>query len=105
MRLPKRSEFGHAVYMHRPSTSVRDLDNLTVEQLRFLGGVAARISKLIEAIKAGTTMARYKLGTKRLEDGRRLELELVARVSEGQWHNIAKTWGQIPPGSSADEEA
>ena len=91
--------------MHRHLAPVRDLDELTVEQRRFLGGVAARIPRLIEAIQAGTTTARYKLGTRRLDDGRHMELELVARVPDGKWHGVARSWGQIPPRSPADEEA
>ena len=66
--------------MHRYLASVWDLDELTVEQRRFLGGVAARIPRLIEAVQAGTTTARFKLGTRRMDDGRHIELELVARV-------------------------
>ena len=96
--------FGHAVYMHRHLEPVRVLDELTVEQRRFLGGVAARIPRLIEAIKAGSTMARFKLGTRRLDDGRYMELELVAQVPEGKWRGVAKTWGEIPPRSPADED-
>ena len=49
--------------MHSYLAPVRDLDDLTVEQRRFLGGVAARIPELIEAIQAGTMTARFKLGT------------------------------------------
>ena len=78
---------------------------MTVEQRLFLGGVAVVIPLLIVAIKEGTTMASYKLGSRRLEDGRRIELELVARVPEGKWHGIAKSWGQIPPRSQKDHEA
>lgn len=79
--------------MHRHLTPVRTLDELTDEQRRFLGSVAAKIPKLIEAIEAGGSSARYKLGTKRLEDGRRVELELVARVPERKWDGIAQTLG------------
>ena len=75
---------------------------MTVEQRRFLGGVAARIPRLIEAIQAGSTMARFKLGTRRLDDGRYIELELVARVPDGKWHGVAKSWGKIPPRSPAE---
>lgn len=95
----------HAVYIHRYLTGVRDLDGLTDEQRRFLGSVAAKIPKLIEAIEAGGSSARYRLGTKRLEDGRRVELELVARVPERKWDGIAQTWGQMLTRSPADEEA
>ncbi len=91
--------------MYRHQAGDRDLDELTVEQRRFLGGVAVGIRRLIEAIREGTTMASYKLGTRRLDDGRRLELELVARVPESKWQDIASSWGQVPPGSSADDEA
>lgn len=76
--------------MHRHFTPVRDVDEFTVEQRRFLAGVAVRIPRLIKAIKAGTTMARYNLGTRRLDDGRHVELELVARVAEGKWHGVGK---------------
>ena len=69
--------------MHRYWEAVRELDELTVEQRRFLGGVAARIPRLMETIKADSTSASYKIGTRRLNDGRRVELELVARVAEG----------------------
>ena len=103
--MPVRSIFGHAVYMHRYLAPDRDLDELTVEQRRFLGGVAARIPRLIEAIKEGNTTARFKLGTKCLDDGHHVELELVARVPEGKWRGVARPWGQIPPRSPADEEA
>ena len=91
--------------MHRHLAPVRDLDELTVEQRRFLGGVAARIPRLIEAVQAGTTTARFKLGTRRLDDSRHIELELVARVHESKWDGIAKSWGQVPLGSPADEQA
>ena len=60
--------------MHRLLTPVRTLDELTDEQPRFLGGVAVRIPKLIEAIEAGGSSARFKLGTRRLDDGRHVEL-------------------------------
>ena len=90
--------------MHRHLALVRDLDKLTVEQRRFLGGVAARIPRLIEAVQAGSTTARFKLGTRRLDDGRHIELELVARVPEGKWDGVAKSWGQVPLGPSADKE-
>ena len=91
--------------MHRYLTHVRDLDELTVEQRRLLGGVAARIPRLIEAVQAGTTTAKFKLGTRRLIDGRNIELELVARVPETKWDGVAKSWGQVPLGSPTDEEA
>ena len=91
--------------MHSYLAPVRDLDELTVEQRRFLGGVAARIPKLIEAIQAGTTTARFKLGTRRLDDGRHMELELVARVPERKWDGVAKSWGQVPLGPPAEEDA
>ena len=78
---------------------------MTVEQRRFLGGIAVRISRLIEAIEGGTAMALYKLGTRRLKDGRRLELELVARVPEDKWHGVLHSWGEIPSHSPTDEEA
>lgn len=103
--MPVCFTIGHAVYMHRQLTPVRDLDALTDEQRRFLGGVAVRIPKLIEAIAAGGSSACYKLGSKRLEDGRRVELELVARVPERKWDGIAQTWGQMLTRSPADEEA
>ena len=90
--------------MHRYLTPVRDLDALTDEQCRFLGGVAARIPKLFEVIEAGGSSVRYKLGTRRLDDGRRVELELVARVPERKWEGVAKTWGQMPWRSSADDK-
>ena len=91
--------------MHRHLAPVRELDELTAEQRRFLGGVAARIPRLIEAVQAGTATASFKLGTRRLDDGRHIELELVARVPEREWDGVAKSWGQVPPGSPADEEA
>ena len=82
---------------------VLDLDELTAEQRRFLGGVAARIPRMIDAIQAGNSMARFKLGSRRLNDGRHIELELVARVPDGNWDGVASSWGQIPPGAPADE--
>ena len=91
--------------MHRNLVSVRSLDELTDKQRRFLGGVAARIPKLFEAIEAGGSSARFNLGTRRLDDGRHVELELVARVPERKWDGIAQTWGQRPLRSPADEEA
>ena len=91
--------------MNRYSAPVWDLDELTVEQRTFLGGVAARIPRLIEAVQAGAATARFKLGTRRLDDGRHIELELVARVPECKWDGIAKSWGQVPLGSPVDEEA
>ncbi len=100
-----RLTIGHAVYMHRHVTPVRDLDELTDEQRRFLRGVAVRIRKLLEAIEAGASSARFKIGTRCLEDGRRVELELVARVPERKWDGIAQTWGQKPLRSPADEES
>ena len=102
--MPVCFTIGHAVYMHRHLTPVLTLDELTDEQRRFLGSVAAKIPKLIEAIEAGGSSARYRLGTKRLEDGRRVELELVARVPERKWDGIAQTWGQMLSRSPADEE-
>ena len=102
--MPVHFTVGHAVYMHRHLTPVRELDELTDEQRRFLGSVAVRIPKLFEAIEAGSSSARHKLGTRCLEDGRRVELELVARVSEREWDGIAKTWGQMPVRSPAGEE-
>ena len=84
---------------------VRELNELTLEQRRFLGGVAVKIPRLIEAIESGSAMARYKLGTRRLEDGRHLELELVARVAEGKWHDVANSWGQVPSRPSGDDKA
>ena len=105
LHLPVRCTFRHAVYMLRYLVPVLDLDDLTAEQRRFLGGVAVRISKLFEAIEAGSSNARFKLGTRRLNDGRHVELELVARVPERKWEGIAKTWGQMPLHSPADEES
>jgi len=66
---------------------------------------AYRIPKLFEAIEAGGSSARYKLGTRRLEDGRRVELELVARAPERKWEGVAKSWGQMPLQPPADGEA
>lgn len=103
--LPVRFTIMHAVYMHRHLVSVRPLDELTDKQRRFLGGVAAKIPRLLEAIEAGGSSARFKLGTRRLEDGRRVELELVARVPRRKWHGIANSWGQMLPRSSVDDEA
>ena len=77
---------------------------MTIKQRRFLGGVAVMIPQLIEAINKGTTMASYKLGTKRLEDGQRVELELVARVPGRKWEGVVKSWGQTPQRSLTDEE-
>ena len=91
--------------MHRYLAPVRDLDEFTAEQRRFLGGVAARIPRLIEAVQAGTATASFKLGSRRLDDGRHVELELVARVPEGKWDGVAGSWGQIPPGAPVDEDA
>ena len=105
LRLPVRRPLGHAVNMHRYLAPVRDLEELTAEQRRFLTGVAARIPRLLEAVKAGAATASFKLGTRRLDDGRHVELELVARVPEGRWDGIAGSWGQVPPGQPADEEA
>lgn len=103
--MPGRCTIGHAVYMHRYLASVRALDELTDKQRRFLGGVAARIPKLFEAIEAGGSSARFKLGTRRLRDGRHVELELMARVPERKWDGIAKSWGQMPLRSPKDDEA
>ena len=103
--MPVRSTIMHAVYMYRHLAPVRELDELTAEQRRFLGGIAARIPKLVEAIEAGGSSASYKLGTRRLEDGRRLELELVARVPERKWEGIANSWGQMPWRTTVDDEA
>ena len=103
--LPVRFTIMHAVYMNRHLASVRALDELTDEQRRFLRGVAVRIPKLFEVIEAGGSSARFKLGTRRLEDGRHVELELVARVPERKWDGIAQTWGQKPLRSPADEES
>lgn len=105
LRLPVRFTFMHAVYMHRHLALVRELDELTDKQRRFLGGIAARIPKLFEAIEAGGSSARFKLGTKRLDDGRHVELELVAGVRERKWDGIAQTWGQKPLRSPVDEES
>ena len=90
--------------MNRYLAPVRDPDEFTVEQRRFLTRVAARIPRLIEAVKAGAATASFKLGTRRLDDGRHVELELVARVPEGRWDGIAGSWGQVPPGQPADKE-
>ena len=62
-------------------------------------------SRLIEAVQAGTMNAKFKLGTRRLDDGRYIEIELVARIPEGKWDGVAKSWGQIPPRLQADEKA
>lgn len=78
---------------------------MTVEQRWFLAGIAVRIPRLIEAIKGGTATASYKLGTKRLEDGRRVELELVARVPEDKWQGVLNSWGEMPSQSPGDEKA
>lgn len=73
---------------------IRDLDDLTVKQRRFLGRIAFRIPQLINAILAGETETRCELGHRQLKDGRKLELQLVVRAPENQWRDIAKTWGQ-----------
>ena len=96
---------GHSVYMYRYLAPVRDLDALTDKQRRFLGVVAVWIPKLFEAIEAGGSSARCKLGTRRLQDGRRVELELVARAPERKWEGVAKSWGQMPTQPPADGEA
>ena len=90
--------------MHRHLAPVRNLDELTDKQRRFLDGIAVRIPRLIQAVRAGNSSARFKLGTRRLDDGRHLELELVARVPERKWDGVARTWGQMPGRSSADDE-
>ena len=100
-----RFTIGHAVYMHRHIRPVLDLNALTDKQLRFLGGVAAKIPKLFDAIEAGGSSARFKLGTRHLKDGRHVELELMARVPERKWDGIAKSWGQMPLRSPNDGEA
>ena len=83
--LPVHFTIMHAVYMHRYLASVRNLDELTDEQRRFLGSVAAKIPKLIEAIEAGGSSARYRLGTSAWRTAGGVELELVARVPERKW--------------------
>lgn len=35
--------------------------------------------------RSGSSSAHYKLGTRRLEDGRHVKLELVARVPDRKW--------------------
>ena len=90
--------------MYRYLAPVRDLDELTDKQRRFLGELAARIPKLFEAITAGGSSARYMIGTKRLKDGRRVELDLVARVPERKWDGITQRWGQVRLRSSTREE-
>ena len=82
---------------------IRDLDELTVKQRRFLGRIAFRIPQLIKAILSGQTESRYDLGKRRLQDGRELELELVARAPESKWRGIAKTWGIGPEGQHASK--
>ena len=77
--------------MHRHSASVRSLDKLIDKQRRFLGGVAAQIPKLFEAIESGGSSVRFKLGNRGLDDGRHIELELVARVPERKWDGISIT--------------
>ena len=91
--------------MHRHLAPVRDLDELTVEQRRFLRGVADRIPRLIKAIEAGNASAGYKLGSRRMADGRNVELELVARVPEDKWPGVIKSWGEMRLQPPADEEA
>ena len=90
--------------MHRHLAAVQELDALTDEQRRFLGSVAAKIPRLFEAIEAGGSSACFKLGTRRLDDGRHVELELVARVPERKWDGISKSWGQVRSRSSSEEE-
>ena len=34
-----------------------------------------------------------------------MELELVARVPERKWDGVAKSWGQVPLGPPAQEDA
>ena len=98
----------HTVFMYRSRfrEAIRDLDDLTVKQRRFLGRIAFRIPQLVKAIVAGETESRCELGTRQLKDGRKLELELVARAPENKWLGIAKTWGGGPEKSSfTDDES
>ena len=81
------------MYSGRFREAIRDLDDLTVKQRRFLGRIAFRIPQLIKAIASGRTEARCELGSKRLADGRKLELELVARAPEEKWAGVLKNWG------------
>lgn len=92
------------MYRGRFREAIRDLDDLTIKQRRFLGRIAFRIPQLIKAIATGKTEARCELGSKQLEDGRKLELELVARAPENKWLGIAETWGKGSPTSEAPED-
>lgn len=94
-RWPNRQASVHTVFMYRGRfrEAIRDLDDLTVRQRRFLGRIAFRIPQLIKAIVAGETEARCELGSKQLDDGRKLELELVARAPENKWAGVLKSWG------------
>lgn len=102
---PIAGRSGHTVRMTSSKfpEPIRDLDDLTVKQRRFLGRIAFRIPQLIKAILSGEAECRYDLGTRRLEDGRQLKLELVARAPENQWKGIAKTWGSGPTGAHKSE--
>lgn len=73
--------------------AIRDLDDLTVKQRRFLGRIAYRIPQLIKAIVAGETEVRCDLGIQQLKDGRQLELELVARAPKKDTESPLSKWG------------
>jgi len=78
---------------NRFRAAIRDLDDLTVRQRRFLGRIAFRIPQLIKAIVGGESESRCDLGTRRLEDGRQLELELVARATKKDPESPLAKWG------------
>ena len=78
---------------NRFRAAIRDLDELTVRQRRFLGRIAFRIPQLIKAIVSGESESRCDLGTRRLEDGRQLELELVARATKKGPESPLAKWG------------
>ena len=86
---------GHTVWMtsNRFRAAVRDLDDLTVRQRRFLGRIAFRIPQLIKAIVAGESESRCALGTRLLDDGRQLELELVVRAQKKEPDSPLSKWG------------
>ena len=70
-----------------------DNHDLTPRQRRFLGRIAFRIPQLIKAIVAGAIESRWGLGKRQLEDGRQLELELVARAPKKNPAAAYPHWG------------
>ena len=90
------------MYSDRFRHAMRDLDDLTLRQRRFLGRIAFRIPQLIKAIVEGAIESRWGLGKRQLDDGRQLELELVVRAPKREPASTLTKWGSGCAGCPED---